>query len=65
MAERPKALVLGTSHFDGVGSNPTAAISFKKMYNSMEDKLGDEHRCWYLRTDQARLPIGTLLMLGR
>jgi hypothetical protein len=26
VAERSKALVLGTSHFDGVGSNPTAAI---------------------------------------
>ena len=25
VAERSKALVLGTSHFDGVGSNPTAA----------------------------------------
>ena len=25
MAEWSKALVLGTSHFDGVGSNPTAA----------------------------------------
>ena len=25
MAERSKALVLGTSHFDGVCSNPTAA----------------------------------------
>ena len=28
MAEWSKALVLGTSHFDGVGSNPTAAKSF-------------------------------------
>ena len=27
VAERSKALVLGTSHFDGVGSNPTAATS--------------------------------------
>ena len=26
MAERSKALVLGTSLFGGVGSNPTAAI---------------------------------------
>ena len=25
VAERSKALVLGTSHFDGVGSNPTTA----------------------------------------
>ena len=25
VAEWSKALVLGTSHFDGVGSNPTAA----------------------------------------
>ena len=25
MAERSKALVLSTSHFDGVGSDPTAA----------------------------------------
>ena len=28
MAEWSKALVLGTSHFDGVGSNPTAASNF-------------------------------------
>ena len=28
VAEWSKALVLGTSHFDGVGSNPTAAIPF-------------------------------------
>ena len=28
MAEWSKALVLGTSHFDGVGSNPTAATYF-------------------------------------
>ena len=28
VAEWSKALVLGTSHFDGVGSNPTAAINF-------------------------------------
>ena len=28
MAEWSKALVLGTSHFDGVGSNPTAANNF-------------------------------------
>ena len=28
MAEWSKALVLGTSHFDGVGSNPTAAKFF-------------------------------------
>ena len=28
MAEWSKALVLGTSHFDGVGSNPTAANYF-------------------------------------
>ena len=27
MAERPKALVLGTSLFAGVGSNPTAATN--------------------------------------
>ena len=25
VAERSKAMVLGTSHFDGLGSNPTAA----------------------------------------
>ena len=29
MAERSKALVLGTSLFGGVGSNPTAASYFK------------------------------------
>ena len=28
VAEWSKALVLGTSHFDGVGSNPTAAKFF-------------------------------------
>ena len=28
VAEWSKALVLGTSHFDGVGSNPTAATTF-------------------------------------
>ena len=28
VAEWSKALVLGTSHFDGVGSNPTAANNF-------------------------------------
>ena len=28
MAEWSKALVLGTSHFDGVGSNPTTANNF-------------------------------------
>ena len=28
VAEWSKALVLGTSHFDGVGSNPTAANKF-------------------------------------
>ena len=28
VAEWSKALVLGTSHFDGVGSNPTTAIIF-------------------------------------
>ena len=28
VAEWSKALVLGTSHFDGVGSNPTAATIF-------------------------------------
>ena len=28
VAEWSKALVLGTSHFDGVGSNPTAAMFF-------------------------------------
>ena len=33
VAEWSKALVLGTSHFDGVGSNPTAAttIFFSKL----------------------------------
>ena len=32
VAERSKALISGTSHFDGVGSNPTAAtIVFKKI----------------------------------
>ena len=38
VAERSKALVLGTSHFDGVGSNPTAAIvllSFDSTFESI------------------------------
>ncbi len=35
VAEWSKALVLGTSHFDGVGSNPTAAKTvFFKYYVS-------------------------------
>ena len=34
MAEWSKALVLGTSHFDGVGSNPTAAKNFSKLFSS-------------------------------
>ena len=32
VAERSKALVLGTSLFGGVGSNPTAATSFYLFY---------------------------------
>ena len=34
VAELSKALVLGTSHFDGVGLNPTVAtpLSFVKRY---------------------------------
>ena len=32
VAERSKALVLGTSHFDGVGSNPTAAKMFYFLF---------------------------------
>ena len=32
VAEWSKALVLGTSHFDGVGSNPTAASIFILSY---------------------------------
>ena len=32
MAEWSKALVLGTSHFDGVGSNPTAAKFFFEVF---------------------------------
>ena len=32
MAERSKALVLGTSLFGGVGSNPTAVIIFIYIY---------------------------------
>ena len=36
VAERSKALVLGTSHFDAVGSNPTAAIIlFKNQYEQI------------------------------
>ena len=36
MAERSKALVLGTSHFDGVGSNPTAAIVLLTFNSTFE-----------------------------
>ena len=32
MTEWSKALVLGTSHFDGVGSNPTAARNFSSNH---------------------------------
>ena len=32
VAEWSKALVLGTSHFDGVGSNPTAANNFSFLF---------------------------------
>ena len=32
VAEWSKALVLGTSHFDGVGSNPTAAKFFLQFF---------------------------------
>ena len=45
MAEWSKALVLGTSHFDGVGSNPTAAIHFtcnfacSKLLNPLSTSL--------------------------
>ena len=34
VAEWSKALVLGTSHFDGVGSNPTTATSFFLSINN-------------------------------
>ena len=34
MAERSKALVLGTSHFDGVGSNPTTASNLFSLFLS-------------------------------
>ena len=40
MAEWSKALVLDTSHFDGVGSNPTAAtIVFQKNFAITYRKL--------------------------
>ena len=45
MAEWSKAMVLGTSHFDGVGSNPTAAIHFtcnfacSKLLNPLSTSL--------------------------
>ena len=38
MAEWSKALVLGTSHFDGVGSNPTAATILLFFKNHLEKK---------------------------
>ena len=40
MAEWSKALVLGTSHFDGVGSNPTAAMPFYRGFIYSKFKLG-------------------------
>ena len=42
MAERSKALVLGTSHFDGVGSNPTAAscvFLYNIVYRNLRPKI--------------------------
>ena len=36
VAERSKALVLGTSLFGGVGSNPTAASYFLLAYSAHE-----------------------------
>ena len=36
VAEWSKALVLGTSHFDGVGSNPTTATFLKHFFWSFE-----------------------------
>ena len=38
VAERSKALVLGTSLFGGVGSNPTAATDFSSPYPDKSDK---------------------------
>ena len=41
MAEWSKALVLGTNHFDGVGSNPTAAKTvsfFFSFFFKMEER---------------------------
>ena len=46
VAERSKALVLGTSLLGGVGSNPTAAnlfcISFKTVYQLHCEKIATE-----------------------
>ena len=39
VAEWSKALVLGTSHFDGVGSNPTTAI-FYNLFSWSLDGVG-------------------------
>ena len=42
MAERSKALVEGTSYFDGVGSNPTAAkfvSALNKGYVHLHDEI--------------------------
>ena len=44
VAERSKALVLGTSHFGGVGSNPTAA-SIVFSYIDSNLKILFVHRC--------------------
>ena len=44
VAERSKALVLGTSLFGGVGSNPTAASIFFSYIDS-NFKILFVHRC--------------------
>ena len=49
MAEWSKALVLGTSHFGGVGSNPTTIKNFKStMYSSNLPISERENQRYYI-----------------
>ena len=60
MAERSKALVLDTSLFGGVGSNPTAASYFLLAYSVQEIQQGRR------KTSPTKLDSQSLLrMLGK
>ena len=60
VAEWSKALVLGTSHFDGVGSNPTAAnFGFRLTVFSRRNWNGDGivWNFWFLFKAMSRLTL--------